>query len=198
MRKSKINLTAVIVLFSGVIVITACQKNNDLVPSQSGTEFTTGGNERLSPPAVPAILEVPSGNSVCYHVFATGVQIYVVTLTSTGYAWVFQAPDAKLYANAGLNGQVGTHYGGPTWESISGSKVVGIKLQGVTVDVTAVPWLLLGAGSSQGPGVFNGVTYIQRVNTTGGLAPITGADAAHVGEQAMIPYTAEYFFYRAD
>ena len=39
------------------------------------------------------------------------------------------------------------------------------------------------------------MTYIQRVNTSGGLAP---TDPGHVvGEQVKVPYAAQYYFYRA-
>jgi hypothetical protein len=40
------------------------------------------------------------------------------------------------------------------------------------------------------------VTYIQRVNTVGGKAPTVSGGVA--GEMARVPYTAEYFFYKAD
>lgn len=200
MKKSKINLTALIVLFSGVIVITACQKNNSIVPSPTETEFTSDANERLMPPTVPPILEVPVGNSVFYHVFASGVQIYVDSLTPTGWAWVFKAPEATLYKRSNFTHTVGTHYAGPTWANNHGSTVKAMKLQGADApDPTiAIPWLLLQTVLTTGTGKITDVTYIQRVNTTGGLAPTTVADAAHAGEQALIPYTAEYFFYRAD
>jgi hypothetical protein len=39
------------------------------------------------------------------------------------------------------------------------------------------------------------VTFIQRVNTVGGKAPSHSGDS--VGEVVRVPYTAEYFFYRA-
>jgi len=39
-------------------------------------------------------------------------------------------------------------------------------------------------------------TFVQRLNTRGGLAPSTGcASASSVGNQAFVPYTADYFFY---
>jgi hypothetical protein len=53
---------------------------------------------------------------------------------------------------------------------------------------------LLRAVDSDGPGIFDGVTYIQRVNTVGGIAP--AAPGNFPGEQARVPYTADYFFYR--
>lgn len=128
---------------------------------------------------------------IAYHAYAVGVQIY----RWTGAAWTFVAPSAKLYADAGGDGQIGTHYAGPTWESESGSKVVGIVDDRCTPDPNAIPWLSLNVVSSAGPGIFDGVTFIQRVNTVGGLIPSTPGSV--VGETMNVPYTAEYYFYRA-
>ena len=89
---------------------------------------------------------------------------------------------------------VGIHYAGPTWESASGSKVVAAVVDSCTPDPDAIPWLLLKAVSSEGPGIFHRVTYIQRVFTEGGLAPADAGD--FVGEEARVPYTAWYVFYR--
>lgn len=152
-------------------------------------------------PDVPASLQVPDGNKVSFHAYAVGVQIYVCKVSPTDptrFVWAFKAPEAVLFASAQDEGEVAIHYAGPTWESNSGSKVVGARVAGVTVDPTAIPWLLLRATSTAGPGIFEDTTYIQRVNTVGGKAPTTGCDAAHVGEEVRVPYSAEYFFYRAD
>jgi hypothetical protein len=142
-------------------------------------------------PDVPAALVVSDGK-VAFHAYAAGVQIY----RWSGTAWTFVAPEAALYADAGDHGEVAIHYAGPTWESESGSKVVGARVDGVTVDPTAIQWLLLRAVSTEGPGIFHRVTYIQRINTTGGLAPATPGNA--VGDVVRVPYTAEYVFYRAE
>jgi hypothetical protein len=136
-------------------------------------------------------LRVPAGNKVASHVYAEGVQIY----RWDGMSWIFVAPEAVLFANAGDDGVVGIHYAGPTWESVSGSRVVGMVLERCTPDPDAIPWLLLGAASTEGPGIFHRVTYLQRVNTVGGTAPTDPGDFP--GEVARVPYTAEYFFYRA-
>ena len=143
-------------------------------------------------PEVPAGLQVPDGNKVEFHAYAVGVQIY----QWDGAKWVFVAPEAVLFADAGANGEIAIHYAGPTWESNSGSKVVGARLAGATVDPSAIPWLLLQAKTTEGPGIFARTTYIQRVNTTGGIAPATAGTS--VGQQARVPYTAEYYFYRAE
>ena len=135
-------------------------------------------------------LQVPAGNKVAFHAYAEGVQIY----RWNGTSWVFVAPEAVLYADAEGDDVVGIHYAGPTWESNSGSKVVGTVLERCTPDPDAIPWLLLEAVSNEGPGIFHRVTYIQRVNTVGGNAPADPGDV--LGEVVRVPYTAEYYFYR--
>ena len=41
-------------------------------------------------------------------------------------------------------------------------------------------------------------TVIQRLHTSGGVAPATGCETlADVNKQALVPYTADYFFYKA-
>jgi len=137
-------------------------------------------------------LQVPEGSRVTFHVYATGVQIY----RWNGASWGFVAPAADLFADAGGNGLVGTHFAGPTWLTVSGSRVVGTVATNrrCTPDPTAIAWLKLDAAAS-GSGVFEQTTLIQRVNTAGGLAP--AAAGSYVGEEARVPYTAEYYFYRA-
>jgi len=138
-------------------------------------------------------ITVEDGNKLAFRVYALGVQIY----RWNGTAWAFVGPEATLFADDHYNGEVGTHYVGPTWESNSGSKVVAARVPGTgcTPDSTAIPWLLLKKVSSEGPGIFSSVTFIQRVNTTGGTAPTTPGTFA--GEEKEVPYTAEYYFYRA-
>lgn len=197
-KETSMKVSTIVVLFASVIMFfSSCQKDDEGFTGLSSPEGKI--ETRSEPPSVPAILEVPAGNVVSFHTYADGFQIYIVTETAPGvFAWVLKAPDAILYANPGFHGEVGTHYLGPTWESNSGSKVVGTRLQGVVVDPDAIPWLLLSAVSSQGPGVFDGTTFIQRVNTTGGKAPTTGANSSTVGQEVQIPYTAEYYFYQPE
>src|SRR5262245_14336749 len=131
-------------------------------------------------------LRVPNGHKVSFHVFADGVQIY----RWNGTAWVFVAPEALLFADGGGDGVVGTHYAGPSWESNSGSKVVGAVIDRCTPDPADIPWLWLRAVSATGPGIFHRTTFIQRVNTVGGIAP--SAPGSFSGEEARVPYTTEY------
>ena len=166
-----------------------------LLASASPTRADDDTYLRRRPPELPSPVcdevNAPDGQRVSAHVYALGVQIY----RWSGTNWVFVAPEATLFADPCYAWEVGIHYAGPTWESGSKSNVVGARLQGASPDPTAIPWLLLRAVSTQGPGPFDGTTFIQRVSTTGGLAP--GRAGSLVGEEVSVPYTAEYFFYRA-
>jgi len=65
----------------------------------------------------------------------------------------------------------------------------------------AIAWLLLTVvGAEDGPAggdTLSKTTFIQRLNTSGGVAPSTGCSSpADVGTVAFVPYTADYFFFR--
>jgi hypothetical protein len=66
----------------------------------------------------------------------------------------------------------------------------------ITVDPTAIPWVRLSAASTT-PGRLGNTTYIQRIATTGGLAPPAAeCDAATAGTVDEVPYTADYYFWK--
>jgi Protein of unknown function (DUF3455) len=152
------------------------------------------------PPAVPAAITVPSGNERFLVARGVGVQIYSCAKGAEGPAWKFVAPRADLFA---ANGKlIIKHFAGPTWQGKDGSTVVGALVAGVTVDPTAVPWLLLSAASTTaGPYGGDGLThttFIQRLATTGGLAPAAATcNRAAIGAQVEVPYTADYHFWKA-
>ena len=62
--------------------------------------------------------------------------------------------------------------------------------------------LLTTVGAKEGPTggtLLSKTSFIQRLNTNGGSAPNDGCfTSADVGKQALVPYTADYFFYRKD
>ncbi len=159
---------------------------------------------------IPPALAVPAGASLAMHAQGVGVQIYTCTPSggaggaagsgadagATTYSWVLKGPDAKLYDATGA--QVGTHTIGPAWTSSDGSVVNGTKVEQVAAPPAtpaAIPWLLLRASSTTGTGVFANVTYVQRLNTTGGVAPATGCGASTSGTDTSVAYTADYYFY---
>ena len=150
-------------------------------------------------PTVPSRIQVPGGNKPFLVGHAVGVQIYACNVTADGHAWSLIAPRATLYDDNGK--PIATHSGGPTWQATDGSTVVGRRVDGVTVDPTAIPWLLLSAAStSTGPdgARLAETTYIQRIATTGGLIPpAEDCNAAAAGTRNEVPYTADYYFWKA-
>lgn len=159
-------------------------------PTSAVTAFDNNNGPEL--PAACGSIVVPEGNKLAFHVYAKGVQIY----RWNGAAWDFVAPVASLYAEENFHGEVGLHYVGPHWESKSGSKVKAARVPGTgcTPDSSAIAWLLLEATENSGPGILARTTYVQRTNTTGGLAP---SEPGLLNELREVPYTAEYYFYRA-
>ena len=100
-------------------------------------------------------------------------------------------------------------FGSPTWQSSFDSSVVWAKsLNSIPAGsdascshAGAIPCLLLQSiGSQAGAtgGLMTATTYIQRLNTTGGVAPVEGCSTpTDVGRQRLVPYTADYYVYRA-
>ena len=196
-------ISAIMIIATFALAITSCQKTQNTPLTSNLSEVDAISAASRCTDTIPVILQVPEGNRLATHAYATGVQIYQVQRSITDpnvFLWVFIAPSATLYARADYTTQIGIHYAGPTWELTKGphkgEKIVGAKLQAVTEDVTAIPWLLLKAVDSLSS-VNNKVTYIQRLCTEGGLAPTTGADEEHLSQLDSIPYAATYLFYVA-
>jgi len=147
----------------------------------------------LEPPSdAPGGIAVEAGNRVFLIVHAVGTQNYTCTGAGT---WGPAVPRADLFADN--DHQIGTHYGGPTWQLKDGSKVLRMRLAGVSMSTDAIPWLLIKAvTTTAGPDGDRLVptTFIQRVHTTGGLPP---AGPCSPGATVSVPYTADYYFYRS-
>jgi hypothetical protein len=180
--------------------------------------------EGFTAPPVPANLDVEDGNILFLKGEAKGTQNYVCLPTATGFSWTFFSPTATLFFRIKLPGgdfrqQIITHFLSPnpdeantpraTWQSSFDTSAVWGRLRpnGSSTDTNfvapgAIPWLVLDVvGTERGPAggdLLAHTTFIQRLNTSGGIAPSTGCSAAtNVGAIALVPYTADYFFYKA-
>jgi hypothetical protein len=152
-----------------------------------------------APPIVPDRIAVDDGHKPFLLGHAVGVQIYTCMTVPGGFAWSPATPRAELYDDQGNS--IIKHFGGPSWQAKDGSKVVAARVDGVTVDATAIPWLLLKSTSST-PGPdgdrLAGTTYIQRIATTGGLPPAAAdCNSDTAGTAREVPYTADYLFWKA-
>ena len=144
---------------------------------------------------VPDRIQVPAGNEPYMQAHAIGAQVYACTATADGPKWQFVEPQAIVYDDHAR--LLGVHFAGPTWQTRDGSQVKAAKVDGVTVDPTAIPWLLLKKTSTT-PGRLAATTYVQRLNTRGGLEPAASkCSTATVGNERKVLYTADYRFWRA-
>jgi hypothetical protein len=172
--------------------------------------------DRVSPPPVPVNIQPPAGNRAFLMAHAIGTQNYMclplTTSTGTTIAWVPVGPQATLFNED--SEQVLTHFLSPnpfesgvaraTWQhSRDTSAAWGLSIASSSdphfVAPGAIPWLLLRVvGAQEGPTErdrLEETTFIQRVNTTGGIAP--PAACVETGTRAFVPYTADYIFYKS-
>jgi len=182
---------------------------------------------QVTPPITPDTIAVPAGNSAYLVGHAFGSQGYTCLPTSTGgTAWNPTArPEATLFADFfGHLVQIITHFqsinenpkvgvtvplsGNATWQSsFDSSRVWAVKKKGIdpSSDIAScrntgsIQCLLLQSvgnkKGSTGGNLLADTTFIQRLNTSGGSVPTT---ACTVGQTELVPYRADYFFFRAD
>jgi hypothetical protein len=183
------------------------------------TGAAADNDHRVTPPPVPTSVEVEAGNEAFLVGHATGTRNYVCLPAGAGVAWTLFTPQATLFNDDGQ--QIITHFFSPnplegrivraTWEHSRDTSTVWGKVVGTATNSSdpqfvapgAIAWLLLNVkdtgaqGGPTGGDKLTGTTFIQRLNTAGGSAPVTGcAVATDVGHKAFVPYTADYFFYR--
>jgi len=143
---------------------------------------------------VPEQIQPPAGEQLLLQVHAKGDQVYICQEGVTQFAWALKAPDAQLFDKDGK--PFGKHFAGPSWEANDGSRVTGKAVANVSSpDADSIPWLLVNIVGHEGSGVLSRATSIQRINTKGGKAPASGCDAAHVGQELRVAYSADYVFY---
>jgi hypothetical protein len=150
--------------------------------------------QQIAPPAGAEGIAVPDGNRPYLVLHARGTQTY--TCTPEGTWNPASVPQADLFFDNAT--PMGTHFGGPTWQLRDGSYVKAAKLKGMTPDPNSIAWLLLQmtqAGAGPDGDRLAKTTFIQRVNTVGGMPPMGGCSA---GATVSIPYEADYYFYCAD
>jgi hypothetical protein len=187
----------------------------------------TRAGAQVTPPTTPDTIAVPAGNSAYLVGHAFGSQGYTCLPTATGgTAWNPTArPEATLFTDIfGSQFQIITHFqsinenpkpgvtvplsGNATWQSsLDSSRVWMVKVNGIDAgsDPASCPnsgsiqcLLLQSVGNKKGPtggNLLANTTFIQRLNTAGGAVPTSACTA---GQTQLVPYRADYFFFRAD
>jgi hypothetical protein len=168
---------------------------------------------RPVPPAVPDAIKVEPGYKPFLAAHAVGTQGYVCIAVGSTYGWTPFGPQATLYNEEGE--QILTHFlsptpyslpPNPTWQHSRDSSIVWGEKIGSSSDSNfvapgAIPWLLLeavvvGDGPTGGDRLLP-TRFIQRLNTVDGMPPSSGCAApGNIGQRALVPYEADYFFYK--
>ena len=178
--------------------ILACQREqvdtNPVTDQNVPSQVAISGNENTKSPSahieaseklqMPVSIELPAnlpaGNSRVATFFAEGVQKYkareVAGSNPLRYEWAFVAPQADLYD--ATNAKVGTHSAGPTWQLSPNDSIYAQHFSpartAASPDPESIDWLLLMPKTGKAPtGFFADVSYVQRIATKGGKAPLT-------------------------
>ena len=145
----------------------------------------------------PEAVRPPAGHKMSLHTVGVGEITYECRAkagTTDAFEWAFVAPVATLMDMS--KKQVGKYYAGPTWEASDGSKVTGKQVAVSPAAPGNIPFQLVKAEPATGNGAMSNVTYIQRLNTKGGVAPSDACSAGSVGAKKQVGYQADYVFYR--
>ena len=149
--------------------------------------------------SLPTAVQVPAGQRIAMETVGAGDITYECRAKKdmpSAFEWVFVGPDAKLMDRSGK--VVGRYYGPPaTWESNDGSKVTATQLAVAPASAGNIPLQLVKANPAMGMGAMQGVTYIQRVATQGGVAPAVACTAANAGQKQVVKYQADYIIWKA-
>jgi Protein of unknown function (DUF3455) len=146
--------------------------------------------------SLPEPVRVPAGQKVMMSTTGVGEITYECREKKDmagAHEWAFVAPVATLYS--GDKKTVGKYYAGPTWEANDGSKVTGKQLAVSPAAPGNIPLQLVKTDPAMGAGAMAGVSYIQRLNTKGGIAPAMACDATSKGKRQQVAYEADYVFY---
>jgi len=135
-------------------------------------------------------------SKVLLELHATGVQKYTCQANGT---WLFTDPEATLYKANGTPKAEATHFlnfatGRPVWRYKDGSTVEAARKASAPAGTANIAWLLLDAVVNSEDGKFAQAAWVQRLNTSGGVAPPVPCAP---GAQQPVPYTADYVFWKS-
>lgn len=149
---------------------------------------------------LPALIQVATANTLVLETKASGTIEYQCSKEKdplTAYKWIMVGPNAELTDEAGE--KVGDYTGPPArWAHKDGSFVTGSQVAVSPNGSKNIPLQLVKTDVSGGLGALTAISYVQRVNTQGGVAPSKKCTADNEGEKAEVSYKAEYWFWKAN
>lgn len=149
---------------------------------------------------LPALIQVAAGNSMVLDAGAKGTITYACRKEKeplTTYKWIVVGEQAVLNDSKGK--EIGTYSGPPArWAINDKSFVNGSQVAVSPNGVKNLPFQLVKADVAGGQGTLTAVSYVQRVNTQGGVAPKGKCSSDNDGQKVEVDYQAEYRFWKAN
>ncbi|GAA2674528.1 MULTISPECIES: DUF3455 domain-containing protein [Actinoplanes] len=144
--------------------------------------------------AIPSLIQPPAGSRpVGAYLVTSGTQDYTCVVPAGATSGAFtgaSTPEAQLL---GTGGRI-HHFAGPSWQSTRDKSLVTATKVEASPRTGTIPELLLKVATHTGKGVLTKADYINRLYTSGGVAPTTACTA---GQVVKVPYKALYVFWDA-
>jgi hypothetical protein len=201
-KRSRVRALAVAgmaVVAGGVAAVTYSASAAEVAAPAASSGFVApapvGPDARaVSIPGIPAAIKPPAGSKpIGAFLVATGTQNYTCVVpadaTTGGYTGS-STPEAQLI---GTGGRI-HHFAGPSWQSLRDNSLVTATKIGQSARAGAIPELLLQVATHSGSGILTRADYINRLYTSGGVAP---TDSCTAGQTVKVPYKAIYVFWEA-
>lgn len=149
---------------------------------------------------LPALIQVTAGNSVVLEATAHGSIIYVCRKEKqplTAYKWIVAGEQAVLKDSE--DKEIGTYSGPPArWSLDDKSFVNGSQVAASPNGAKNIPFQLVKADVAGGQGKLTAVSYVQRVNTKGGVAPHAKCSSDNDDEKVEVDYQANFIFWKTN
>ncbi|GIE04095.1 DUF3455 domain-containing protein [Paractinoplanes durhamensis] len=146
----------------------------------------------VSIPLIADAIKPPAKSKPIGAFFVTkGTQNYTCVVADGATTGAFtgkSTPEAQLL---GTGGRI-HHFGGPSWQSLRDNSLITAGSPVPSPRTGTIPELLLTVTSHTGAGLLAKADYINRLLTSGGVAP-TGSCTA--GQVVKVPYGAVYVFW---
>jgi hypothetical protein len=145
-------------------------------------------------PTIAEAIKPPAGSRpIGAFVVAAGTQNYTCVVAEGATSGAFtgaSTPEAQLI---GTGGRI-HHFAGPSWQSLRDQSLVKATKLAASARTGTIPELLLQVTAHEGKGILSRADYINRLYTSGGVAPTSACTA---GQVVKVPYGAVYVFWDA-
>ena len=185
-----------IALIAAAMLLSACATTP--FPSGPPTPGPMTGPQPTTPAEPPVLgwfsnIKVPDDQQPVLRFAARGVQVFRCENRGGSFGWWFRLPEAELLDASGA--VVARHGADFSFEHVDGSRLLGkVLASDAAPRATDLRWLLMSTRSF-GQGAFTGLTYVQRVNTAGGMPPAS-CEPKQQNQVLRVDFTAEFVFYR--